>query len=255
MKKLSYCLAAASFVSLMGVPATALAATGAEACGNIEILAISECHFEFEGGCQAQCEPLSFQAACNGQCDLSIEASCEAECHGSCVAECQATPGTFECHGACEADCSANVTAQCGTDQQCAAYFEANCSAQCEAECEVVPPSASCEAQCEGACSASCDLNANFDCSLECTAELEGGCEIDCQAPEGALFCDGQYIPVQDLPACIEYLVDNFNIELEAEASASITTSCTYGPAGSTRGGAAALLLGLGLVALRRRRQ
>ena len=33
---------------------------GENACGGIELWDIGECHFEFDGGCQASCEPVSF---------------------------------------------------------------------------------------------------------------------------------------------------------------------------------------------------
>lgn len=232
-------------------------ATDSDPCGGIELSAIGECHFEFDGGCEAKCEPLSFVAACDGQCDLSIEASCDASCSGQCVADCEADPGRFDCRASCTADCQANAEARCGTDSECVAYFQAECSASCEAECDVVAPSASCEAQCQGCCTGSCDVDANFDCQLECTAELKGGCEVDCRQPEGALFCDGQYIAVQDLPACLAYLYENFEINLEAEASAEATLTCAVGSSPAFTDGSAlyGMLAGLGLAFARRRRR
>jgi hypothetical protein len=120
----------------------------------------------------------------------------------------------------------------------------------------VVPASADCSAQCNACCSGSCDVEANFDCSFDCTAEMQGGCEVDCRQPEGALFCDGQYIAVQDLPACMEYLLSNLDVEFEAEAEASFTSSCSYAAApierGAAWGGLAALLVGLGFTRRRR---
>jgi MYXO-CTERM domain-containing protein len=247
------CLAAVAFA-----PSTAFAtaAAGPEACGNIRLETIGECHFEFDGGCEAQCEPLSFVAACDGQCNASIDTSCDLDCNAACVAECEVDPGAFECSASCEADCAANLGAECGGDTECEAYLEAECSASCEAECNVVPASASCEAQCNGCCTGSCSVEANFDCSLDCSAEMQGGCAVDCRQPEGALFCDGQYVAVQDLPGCIEYLIDNLDVEIEAEAQASITTSCSYVAApierGAAWGGFAALVLGLGFARRRR---
>ena len=70
----------------------------------------------------------------------------------------------------------------------------------------------------------------------------------------GALFCDGQYIAVQDIPGCIDYLIDNLDVSVEAEASATISCSSA-----GARGGAAGLgafaLFGLGLCFVRRRRR
>jgi uncharacterized protein (TIGR03382 family) len=232
-------------------------ATDAEPCGGIELTAISECHFELDGGCEAKCEPLSFVAACDGQCDLDVQASCDTSCTASCEADCQADPGRFDCRAACTSDCQANARARCdSTDSECIAYFEAECSASCEAECDVVAPSASCEAQCQSCCTGSCDVDANFECQLDCTAELQGGCEYDCRQPEGALFCDGQYIAVQDLPACLQYLYENFEINVEAEASAEANISCAAAPNGFTDGSALYMMMaGLGLAAARLRRR
>lgn len=212
-------------------PATASAA-GPEACGGIDFWSVSECHFEFDGGCESQCEPLSFSAACDGQCNLDIEGSCTASCEASCTSECHYDPAQFSCEATCTADCRAGASAHCGADSSCASYFEANCQAQCEGECSLVPPSASCEARCQSCCAGSCELQANAECELECTANLEGGCVVDCRQPEGALFCDGQYIPVQDLPTCVEYLISNFSVELEAEAHAEMTLTCATTPPG-----------------------
>ena len=117
-----------------------------------------------------------------------------------------------------------------------------------------MPPQADCEARCQGACGGSCETQANFDCSLACSADIQGGCEVDCDEPTGALFCDGQYIAVQDLSGCAAYLVDNFQIDVEVYAGASAT--CAAAP-GEHVGWAGLLPLGLAAaatVARRRRR-
>ena len=210
-------------------------AAGPEACGGIELTSIGECHFEFDGGCE-------------GQCNASVDASCTGSCNADCQAACEANPGAFDCRAECTADCYAGVEAHCGTgDEECRSYYEASCSAECEGQCEVVPPSASCEAECNACCSGTCEVDAEFSCALECSAELQGGCEYDCRQPSGALFCDGQYLAVQDMPACLEYLAENFNVELQAEASASATLSCSTSEPGGDSGAGWALLAGLGL--------
>jgi MYXO-CTERM domain-containing protein len=249
-----YTFAASLAAAACLVPMEAFAA-GPEACGNIELTAIGECHFEFEGGCTAQCEPVRFVAACDGQCNASIDASCDAECRAECAADCQVNPGAFDCRASCTADCQANAEAQCGTDQDCRAYFEADCSATCEAECEVVPPSAECEAQCSACCSGSCEVDANFECSLDCQAEMQGGCELDCTQPEGALFCDGQYIAVADLPACLEYLATNFEVNAYAEGSAEASVTCAAAPGNDGESAILIAMAGIGIVAVRRRRR
>lgn len=257
MNRLDLPLTAASLLCATLIPASAFATTGPEACGGIDFWAVSECHFEFEGGCEASCEPLSFSAACDGQCSIAIDGGCTASCNAECVAECEYNPAQFSCEASCSSDCYAAASAHCGSDSGCYSYFEASCSAQCQAECSYVPASASCQSRCDASCSASCDLEANAECEIECTSSLEGGCLLDCQQPEGALFCDGQYIPVQDLPACLQYLWENFEIGVEAEASAELTMSCAVADPGPAGGAGAALWLAglaLGAVALRRRR-
>jgi len=250
-------LSAAVLACAALAPANALAA-GPEACGYIDFWAVSECHFEASGGCEASCEPLSFVAACDGACDASVDVSCEASCNVDCSASCEVNPGSFDCQASCNASCSAELEAHCGGDQECAAYYNASCDASCSADCNYVPPSASCEAKCEASCQASCEVGAELDCSLDCAAEIQGGCELDCQEPEGALFCDGQYIPVQDLPACLAYLASNLDIqvELEAEASANAVISCSLGEPQTAPGSLAAIMAGLALaLGLRRGRR
>jgi LPXTG-motif cell wall-anchored protein len=250
--------AAAATFALFGA-STASAATNP--CGNIEITSIGECHFEFSGGCKAQCEPLSFVAACDGECNASIDANCNVECSAGCEADCEVNPGSFDCSASCETDCNASIQARCGSDQECISYCEASCTTECDASCEVVAPEADCTAQCEASCSGGCDVDANFDCNVECSAELQGGCEVQCDAPEGALFCDGQYLNITDIPACVEYLVENFEIELEfeVEITGEIDSSCTVANTGSSQSsvpgmlGLAAAAGGLAAARLRRR--
>jgi hypothetical protein len=254
MNRLASRIAIATFASLSLASGVASAGTRAD-CGNIELTAIGECHFEFEGGCKAQCEPVRFQAACDGQCNAEVSVDCNVGCQASCEADCQVQPASFACNASCRADCEANVQVLCEPDdQECITYCQADCNANCDASCSAVPPQADCQAQCQGSCAGSCETEANFDCSVSCSADIRGGCEVDCDEPAGALFCDGQYIAVQDLPGCAAYLLDNFQVELEFEASASAT--CAAAP-GEHVGWAALLPLGLaaGATVARRRRR
>ena len=286
-------LAAFGLAALTGLAlAPDARANGPDACGGIELTSINECHFEFDGGCKAKCEPLRFTAACDGQCNASASASCTSSCNASCDAACSASPGTFDCRAECTADCNGNVVASCGGDKQCESIGQASCSAECQGRCEATPPSANCQAQCNACCGGSCDVDASLDCRVDCSFDMRGGCELDCEAPSGALFCDGQYIAVQDLPGCVAYLVDNLKIDLfifrqlraldldlhrggtagrgvdedhavpvlvetrlDVEASASAVVSCSYSPGPNGAGGFVGLsLVGLGLVLARRRR-
>ncbi len=250
----SFTAAAALFVSLVSSPAAV--AAPADPCGGIEFTSVGECHFEFEGGCKANCQPLRFVASCDGQCNLSVNASCTADCSGSCQAECTAM-GSIDCKGRCEADCNARIAADCNGDQECISYCQADCRQNCEFDCDAAA-NADCNGQCNACCQGSCDVDANFDCTAQCQVDLKGGCDVACDAPDGALFCDGQFINVKDLPACLQYLASNFNVKVEAkaEASGSVELSgCAMNPAAAGAGTAGLFAASLGMLLARRRRQ
>jgi MYXO-CTERM domain-containing protein len=248
--------AAAAAVASLLAAASAFAGSRAD-CGNVELLAVGECHFEFDGGCKTQCEPLRFVAACDGQCDATLDASCTGSCQADCKAACEPDPGQFSCAASCKADCSTQVAMECGDDQECWAYCETLCASNCDAQCDVVAPQAECEAQCEACCGGSCETSAEFECTYSCSGELVGGCETQCEAPEGALFCDGQYVAVTNLPGCLEYLAENFQVSVSVEAQASAELrGCAASPGAPDRNAIAgfAALGALAIFAARRRR-
>jgi MYXO-CTERM domain-containing protein len=102
--------------------------------------------------------------------------------------------------------------------------------------------------------------------------ETQGGCEAQCEEPDGALFCDGDYVDAGDrLKECMDYLEGVLKIDVTGYASASgecrggtcqgeaeAGVSCSAAPARTTPwnlgalGGAA---LGLGILVARRRRR
>lgn len=265
------------------LPATAEAG-GLDACGDIFVAGEAECTLYVDEICTAKCEPLSFTAACAAElradCEGDCSASASVECTGSCEADCQAScevkPAEFNCVGACQADCSADCQGRCSADSnsaECQASCKATCSASCDASCEVTPAEADCEAKCQASCSGSCEAQANVDCQIECQAsgfaeceaDLQGGCEAQCQRPDGALFCDGQFVDAANLDACIAALQALFAIRVEVYADGSaecngntcyaegeVGCSCDAGGPGDLPLAAALGLLGLG--ALRRRR-
>lgn len=256
-------LVSALAVPTLLLPASARAAE-ASACGDFDfsVVDISECHFEFDGGCEANCTPLSFVAACDGGCNATVTSECTESCSSVCFESCSVDVN-FSCAAECEVDCNARASADCSAEPnqaECEAYVVANCESNCDAGCQGTVD-LSCEEQCAQCCSTSCDVDVNIGCELDCTAELSGGCEVDCQAPEGALFCSGQYINVQDLPGCVEYLIDNFQIQLDYEVSASGTINlggkgCSMNATANESAFAAAGLMAAfaGLFAARRRR-
>jgi hypothetical protein len=271
------------------------AQAGIDACGDIHVEASAMCAAEVEGGCEAHCEPVRFEAACaakleiecSGMCNAEAEASCTASCDVSaCTAECDANPGSFECEAECSANADAHCAGECSASAnrgQCEASCKASISAECEGTCQATPPTASCEAKCEARCEGECRGRANVDCQVscqdseayaECSAELEGGCVAECESPEGALFCDGQYVDHGGNAAeCIESLEDAITARVDVSARGSASGECSNGKceaeaegeAGCSarmapsvpRGGAAAILAGFGLalaLGARRRR-
>ena len=108
------------------------------------------------------------------------------------------------------------------------------------------------------------------DAYAQCKVDVQGGCKVDCEAHEGALFCQGQYVDHGDnLQECVDarraYL--DAHVEWEAEGSSSCangscmaegkaSASCSASPAsmGAAPVGSAALLFGLSTLLRRRRR-
>jgi hypothetical protein len=82
-----------------------------------------------------------------------------------------------------------------------------------------------CQEKCQQSCHGVHTAKVNMDCQLKCytverytscEAKLTGGCQTQCQAQQGALFCDGQYIDAGgNLQQCIDALKDgSFFVEL-----------------------------------------
>jgi len=266
------------------------AQAGLADCGNIHVEANAMCQLEVEGGCTAHCEPVSFQA----QCAANYEAQCSAMCHGSvdascmgscdvasCQAECDLDPPHFDCSAQCEADGSADCDAQCAAGDghgECVASCQASFSAHCTANCP--PPSSGsvdCEASCQASCQGRCEASANVDCeaqcqssfSADCEASLQGGCEAKCQTPDGALFCDGQYVDYGDhLQKCEAALASIVHVTVHgsassgcgsnscsAEAEGSAKASCAMAPGSSGWTAPTWLVAGFGLLAFGARRR
>ena len=252
------------------------AQAGIEACGNINVSASADCKVEVSGGCPAMCEPINFTASCyadcSGQCNVTADVGCTGSCEADCSGSCEANPGSFDCQASCEGTCGADCEANC-SDNQCVASCKATCEGECSGSCQGTPPSATCEAKCSASCQGSCKAEVNADCQVSCqgscSAELSGGCKAECEKPEGALFCDGQYVDHGgNLEECIAALNAILNVKVDASASAScsgnsceaegeVSASCAHneGPVSPwSAGWAAAFLAGLGVTIRRRRR-
>lgn len=218
------------------------------ACGALGSL---ECEFETGGGCKSECTPLNVTAQCGIKCSGECTASASAECSSSCKTDCieSCTPGETHCKTVCVADCSVHCESSCD-DSSCQASCEGSCEGHCAETCIQDPPD--CDTICETSCKGSCEVKANVDCHVDCQGgcqgELTGGCELECDAPHGALFCDGQYVQLDNYDGCAA----NF----EFDASGQVTTSCSAAPSsGAPINGAAlaTLAAGIGIVVARRR--
>lgn len=273
MKTMGLVSAAFAACALMFTASSALAQTSGEnePCGKFDFSGGFDCKIEVEGGCTAQCTPLSFKAGCTGGCNASASTDCTGSCGTQCLAECN--PELLDCFAGCHGECDADVQAQCeakGGSTDCAEQAVAQCDMHCESACEV-PPS-DCQDHCVSCCNGGCTTQVNFDCDFDCFAELKGGCDVQCSKPDGALFCNGQYVYASDIKECIAWLLEQ-GIEVDASASASLScdggscdlasaldSGCTVNDAISggdlpeAEGLLAMMLLGLGVTVRRRRR-
>lgn len=257
-------------------------AASLSSCGDVFVAGEAKCEVYVEGGCTAMCEPVSFQASCaaelkascDGECTASADVECQGTCAADCSARCDVDPGSLNCEADCQGSCSADCSGRCAADSnsaECQASCEATCSGTCNANCTGTPPEADCDAKCEASCQGSCEAEANLDCQImcqasgfaDCQADLQGGCEAQCSKPEGAMFCDGQFVNTSNLQDCIAALKAYFDIEVYAEGSAECEgNTCTaegaFGCSCDASGDSApalAGLLGLGVFAATRRRR
>ena len=243
-----------ALAAALGAPAVASAA-GSQACGNIDLSTLHECHFEWSGGCQGSCDPASFTLACQAQCSASVDVACTGQCQTECLSSCTVDPGQFDCQASCVVDCRARAETHCGCDGQSTTEIEASCQAECQAQCQVVPPSASCDTRCSACCNASCQVEANASCVVSCSLDMNGNCQLDCQSGDGALFCDGQYIPVEDLATCLSELEGQVNVSGYGQGQASVHFGCSAAARPTSDRSVLGVLGVLGLAALRRRRR
>lgn len=238
-KLLTFALAPAlAFLGTLTMSTTAHA--GLESCGNIDVSANAQCKVVAKGGCDVACEPVKMElacsakleASCSGECKGTLDAQCSGSCKADCSGKCTANPGSFDCQASCEGRCDADCSGKCSSSankSECEASCKATCSGSCDATCTGTPPSAECNAKCDASCNGSCTAKANMDCQISCQSkgyasckgELSGGCKAKCTAPEGALFCDGNYVDTgNNLKNCIAALNAVLKVKVDASASA-----------------------------------
>jgi len=284
---IGFATAFASLSLLSSAPAHA----GISACGDIDVEAHGTCEVQVDG-CDISCTPLTVEAACAAQLEASCAGSCpqvpSVTCSGSCEADCSAAcdvrPAEFDCSASCKADATAKCNAQCAAETnkgQCTASCKATFAAECDASCSGKPGSATCAAKCQGRCQGSCTAQSKLQCQIDCqgkgyaqcTTKVSGGCKGDCSDPQGALFCDGEYIDhkgtVDECIAALRAALPTIMVDASARGESSCTgstcqasgeaqasTNCSFSPSnsGSNVIGALAVCAALGAVFVRRRK-
>src|SRR5262249_44816758 len=101
------------FLGVLAAPLMLLSSkafAAGEACNNFQAVAEGRCKVEVEGGCEADCTPLNFTAACDGQCSASASVDCTGGCEVDCEASCDVNPGGFDCEGSCTAGCETDCS-------------------------------------------------------------------------------------------------------------------------------------------------
>ncbi|MES1176303.1 MAG: hypothetical protein ABUL62_18415 [Myxococcales bacterium] len=288
-KSFAYGILSAASLALQML-STAPAHAGIDACRNIDVEANGKCDVRVDAKCDVSCTPFNVQAACAAQVDVTYSASCpkvpsvscQADCQGECEASCEATPAQFDCAASCRANAAADCDAQCASNakqSECTASCQATFAADCDASCHVTPGTADCSGKCQGSCSGSCTAQSELECQFEaqgqayasCEASVQGRCEADCTKPEGALFCDGEYIDhtgtLQDCIDAIKATIPSVTIDVSAQGSASCSgnrcvaegsasANCAFAPSGPEHevAGVFATFVALGAICLRRRR-
>ncbi len=209
-------------------------------CGNVEYQPF-ECHLELGAYCRADCEPIAFVAACDGQCNLPPDDACIDSCESTCLSDCEGAP--IDCFSHCTDDCSASLADTC--DDACA--DRESCQQDCATQCS--DAGAGCAGACATSCSAVCENLANRECTADCRGGLGPVCESLCDRPDGALFCDGQLMATALLCPCLDALGMSLPEAQEEPADGGCSVAHTSGS-----GLAAGLALAAVAFGTRRRR-
>jgi MYXO-CTERM domain-containing protein len=232
--------------------------SGPNPCGNFDFTAGISCKIQVSGGCSANCSPLRFEAACTGMCGATADTMCVDNCGTTCVAMCN--PALLDCFKGCHDECDGPTVEICKKDhpnEDCATNARAQCDVHCNDSCKVPPNS--CQEHCNKCCTGSCTTQINFACDFSCFADVKGGCDVQCQKPEGAIFCNDQYVHASDVKACITYLATQ-GIKVDASATGTVgcdlsgchesgsSKGCSVSPS-SAAGGASGVAALLGLAA------
>src|SRR5262245_49028948 len=96
-------------------------------CGKFDFVnGMLDCRVEVKGGCEAQCTPLQFEAACTGGCTATADITCTGDCEVQCNAQCN--PAKLDCNAGCDAECESRCAGAC-TLMDCTDECAASCHA------------------------------------------------------------------------------------------------------------------------------
>lgn len=278
-----YRLSSLLFLGALFSPGAAHAAL-AECRGmRLEDVASGGCELRGGASCEGGCTRLGIyekacatelHTVCRQECTVSADATCTDGCTETCTSECDRGVSITcihncfgECVGSCDAHCEGSTD-----PSQCRATCEATCDGECDIQCRPVVDG-DCYTHCVECCGGSCKAQANLDCQTTCQQEEFESCEheleVECSGScdvDVALFCEGQYVMSgPDLQVCVEALVTQGSLELNAEAEATLDAGtldthtkagCAMAPtAGSLAEGLGSGCLGAALALLLRRRR
>jgi hypothetical protein len=232
--------------SLAAVAAVAFAPTDARAadaggpCGSFDFSSGINCKIEVSSGCTGDCRFLTEEIACAGGCNISADSTCVNNCGTTCVQMCD--PAHLDCFVGCHGECDQPTIDMCNQKSpgaDCVNQAKAQCDIHCNDACKI-PPS-NCQEHCNKCCTGSCTVSVNFDCDVGCFLNTNKDCNIQCGKPEGAIYCNGQYVHASDVQACIAYLANQgVMVDVSARGSATCDLSGCHGGATSPVSGCAA---------------
>jgi MYXO-CTERM domain-containing protein len=271
-------------IPLVAVLAPSTANASLERCGGVFLSGDAQCEFRREQDCQEHCEVVSVEQSCAAELYTSCESGCVAEattvcttnCAPVCVEECTVTPAQSSAD-ICRTDCLADCDAKCENARNpecCRHACPHTCRKQCENRCNEDDQTIECAPKCVTACDGTCASTAQTTCQVECQTNqwescqtvVREQCRTDCTDKGGAIFCDGQFLKVEDLDGCAADLSAQLSINLDVNVDATIDThidtdgdgdteTCSLGAPAAPKSGALWVAVAVAGAALIRRRR
>jgi hypothetical protein len=149
-------------------------------------------------------------------------------------------PQALDCFKGCHDECDAPTADKCRqmNGDDCGNRAIAQCDTHCKDSC-MVPPN-NCQEHCNKCCLGSCNTQINVMCDMSCFTNANKDCGIQCDAPTGAIYCNGQYVHASDVQACVNYLLTQ-NIKVDVSARGNVMCDLTGCHGGGSGGGCSAV--------------